>query len=222
MDIVGLGIKIVDQLVTEGLVEDIADLYTLRREELLELGGFAEKKADNLLESIRASKDQSLNRLLTALGIRGVGEAIAADLVRHYPDLDSLADANADELQTIEGVGPNIAAAIVDWFSRPANQEVLSKLRAAGVWPVSELEPEPEVGRPFEGLTFVVTGTLPSFTRTEIKAFINLRGGKVTGSVSRNTDFLVAGERAGSKLTKAQSLGVKVVSEQELLQMAAS
>jgi DNA ligase (NAD+) len=124
MDIVGLGIKIVEQLVAEGLIEDVADLYTLTRESLLDLEGFAEKKADNLLDSIATSKNQPLNRLLTALGVRGVGGAIAADLARVYPDLDALAGATVDDLQSIAGIGPNIAEAVVDWFARPANQRV--------------------------------------------------------------------------------------------------
>ena len=220
MDIVGMGIKIVQQLVAEGLVSDVADLYTLQKEALLSLEGFADKKANNLLEAIAASKDQSLNRLLTALGIRGVGESIAADLVRHYPSLDALSQASSEQLQSIEGIGPNIADAIVDWFSRPANQGVLSKLRVAGVWPENQEAAVDSGPGPLEGRTFVVTGTLVNFTRTEIKEFITTRGGKVTGSVSSNTDYLVAGEKAGSKLVKAQSLGVKVISEAELMRLA--
>ena len=130
MDIVGLGIKIVEQLIESGLVHDVADLYTLRREDLLGLEGFAEKKADNLLAAIDASRRQSLARLITALGIRGVGEVMAADLARYYPDLEALSRASLEDLQTIEGVGPNTAQAIVDWFERPANRQVIGKLRA--------------------------------------------------------------------------------------------
>ncbi len=223
MDIVGLGTKIVEQLVIEEIICDVADLYTLERDSLLELEGFADKKADNLLEAIAASKDQPLNRLLSALGIRGVGEAVAGDLARYYPDLDALSRATTEDLQSIEGVGPNIAEAIVDWFARPANQRVLSKLRGAGIWPW--VETLPDGGKPsqsLDGLTFVVTGTLINFTRTEIKEFIQSRGGKVTGSVSKKTDYLVAGEKAGSKLAKAQSLDVSVISEEELSGMVDS
>jgi DNA ligase (NAD+) len=216
MDIVGMGIKIVDQLVSEGLVRDVADLYTLERDSLLELDGFAEKKGDNLLAAIAASKEQSFSRFLTALGIRGVGEAIAADLTRYYADVDSLSQATMEELQTLDGIGPNIAEAIVDWFDRPANQQVLSKLKAAGVWPSTNLEVQSTTPLPLSGQTFVVTGTLVNFTRSEIKGFIQSNGGKVTGSVSGNTDYLVAGENAGSKLTKAQALGVRVITESEL------
>ncbi len=217
MDIVGLGTKIVEQLVVEGLISDVADLYTLDREALLELEGFADKKADNLLEAIAASKDQSLYRLLTALGIRGVGGSIAGDLTNRYADLDALAQAFVKDLQSIEGIGPNIAEAIVDWFARPANQAMLKKLQAVGVWPRVEDQSEGQnPSQSLAGLTFVVTGTLTNFTRTEISEFIQSHGGKVTGSISKKTDYLVAGENAGSKLAKAQSLGVPVISEEEL------
>jgi len=222
MDIVGMGIKIVEQLVSEGMIGDVADLYTLNRTSLLTLDGFADKKADNLLEAISASKVQPLSRLLTALGIRGVGEAIASDLTHYYPDLGALAKASLEELQTIEGIGPNIAEAIVDWFARPANQGLLVKLRAAGVWPEALGAVESLEEQPLNGLTFVVTGTLVNFTRTEIKEYIQSQGGKVAGSVSKNTNYLVAGEKAGSKLKKAQDLGVTVIDENELRQMAES
>jgi DNA ligase (NAD+) len=221
MDIVGLGIKIVEQLIAEGLVKDVADLFTLKKEQLLELEGFAEKKAENLLTSLEQAKGQSLSRLLNALGIRGVGEVMATDLTRHYPDLDALSKATAGELQEIEGVGPNIAEAIVDWFARPANQNLLKKLKAAGVWPVVQLSEIIE-GSPgsLAGLSFVVTGTLVGFTRDGIKEFIQSNGGKVVGSVSKNTDYLVLGENPGSKLDKAQELGVKIIGEEELRRLA--
>jgi DNA ligase (NAD+) len=223
MDIVGMGTKIVEQLVVEGLINDVADLYSLKRDSLLALDGFADKKADNLLSAIAASKEQSLNRLLTALGIRGVGVSIADDLTKYYPDLENLARATAEDLQSIEGIGPNIANTIVDWFSSPTNQYVLDKLRIAGVWPESEINSRNEqTSQRLDGLTFVVTGSLQNFTRAEIKAYIQSFGGKVTGSVSKKTDFLVAGEKAGSKLSKAQSLGVQVISEEELSAMVQS
>lgn len=219
MDIVGLGIKIVEQLVNEGLVKDVADLYTLKREDLLALEGFAEKKADNLLAAIEASKSRPLGRLINALGIRGVGAIMANDLARHYPDLDALGRATLEELQTIEGVGPNIAQAIVDWFSLPKNRQLIAKLKAAGVWPVSQPSPTPTGDRPLEGLTFVITGTLPSMTRNQARELIETHGGKVTNSVSKKTDYLVAGEKAGSKLAKAQQLGVPVIDEAALEKM---
>ncbi|MBC8507065.1 MAG: NAD-dependent DNA ligase LigA [Anaerolineales bacterium] len=220
MDIVGLGVRIVKQLVEQGLANDVADLYTLERSSLLGLEGFAEKKADNLLGAIAASKDQPLSRLLTALGVRGVGEVVASDLASHYGSLDALAAASVEDLESLEGIGPNIAQAIVDWFQRPANQGVLAKLRAAAVWPRMQVSVGgPESAQPLASLTFVVTGTLPGFTRPETKEFIQTHGGKVTGSVSKNTDYLVAGEKAGSKLSKAQELGVKVIGEAELREM---
>jgi DNA ligase (NAD+) len=222
MDIVGLGIKIVEQLVEEGLVSDIADLYTLEREKLLALEGFKEKKADNLLTAIAASKEQSLARLLTGLGIRGVGESVAADLTNHFSDLDALRAATQDDLENIEGIGPNIAAAIVDWFLLPFNQQLLGKLRDVGMWPLGQISTTTEEGdRPLDRLTFVITGTLPSMSRTEAKELIQSHGGKVTGSVSKKTDYLLAGEKAGSKLTKAEGLGVKIIDEDELKEMVA-
>lgn len=220
MDIVGLGIRIVEQLVVVGLVQDVADLYTLRREDLLNLEGFAEKKVDNILQSIDASRSRPLARVINALGIRGVGEVMANDLARHYSDLDQLSRATLDELQSIEGIGPNIAQAIVDWFARPANLQLLEKLRAAGVWPKGEMSRTEGQPRPFSGLTFVVTGTLPGFTRDEAKEFIQTRGGKVTDSVSKKTSYLVLGENPGSKQDKAQSLGVPILDEAGLRRLA--
>ncbi len=214
MDIVGLGIKIVEQLIQEKLVLDVADLFLLTREPLLTLEGFAEKKADNLLASIEASKAQPLGRLINALGIRGVGAVMANDLTRYYPNLDALTATTLEELQTIEGVGPNTALAIVDWFARPRNRELIAKLKAAGVWPVAETR---TVGaQPLAGLTFVITGTLPTMSREDATALIETHGGKVTGSVSKKTNYLLAGENAGSKLTKAQELNVPVLGEEQL------
>ncbi len=218
MDIVGMGIKIVEQLIRANLVQDVADLYTLKREDLLPLEGFAEKKADNLLAAIEASKTRPLARLINALGIRGVGEVMAAELAKHYPSLDALSAATQEELEAIEGIGPNIAAAIVDWFSRPRNREVLRKLKSAGVWPVEKTAPA-EARAPLKGLTFVITGTLPTMSRAEAKDFIQAHGGKVTSSVSRKTDYLLAGENPGSKLQKAQTLGIPVIDEARLREM---
>ncbi|MGB2964298.1 MAG: NAD-dependent DNA ligase LigA [Anaerolineales bacterium] len=220
MDIVGLGIKIVEQLTSEGLITSTGDLYDLQKEDLLELEGFAEKKADNLLAAIEQSKKLSLDRLITALGIRGVGEVVAATLTAHYSDLDMLSQASIDELEAIPGIGPNIAQAIIDWFNRISNQDLLQKLKENGVWPVvdrrSAVEPD---DLPFSGLSFVVTGKLQGFTREEIKEIIQTSGGRVTGSVSAKTDYLVAGEDPGSKLSKAQELGIKIISEEGLVEL---
>jgi DNA ligase (NAD+) len=217
MDINGLGIKIVEQLIAAGLVGDIADLYTLTKEQLLGLEGFAGKKADNLLDAIGQSKNQPLPRLLTGLGMRGVGEVSARDLAVHFPSLDRLAKADVSQLQLVEGIGPNIAAAIVDWFGRERNQAVVEKLKSAGVWPTtSGAAARSGEGGALSGLTFVVTGTLAGFSRDEVKEFIEANGGKVTDSVSKKTSYLVRGEAPGSKLQKAEELGVKVIGEEEL------
>jgi DNA ligase (NAD+) len=215
MDIVGLGIKIVEQLVEAGLVKDVADLYRLDKASLLKLEGFADKKAENLLAAINASRLQPLPRLIYALGIRGVGEVMANDLSRRYRDLDELSRATVDELQEMEGVGPNIAHAIVDWFARESNRRLLADLRSLGVWPAAE-KIEKSGPAPLEGLTFVVTGTLAGFSREGVKEYIQANGGKVSNSVSRKTDFLVVGENAGSKLEKARELGVRIISEEQL------
>lgn len=217
MDIVGLGIKIVEQLVENSLVKDVADLYALKTSQLLNLEGFAEKKAENIINAIQSSKSQSLARLINALGIRGVGEVLSNDLTKYYQDLSALAKASVEELQNIEGVGPNIAQAIVDWFANPKNLEILNKLKKNGVWPV-ELQRKPESGKalPLAGKTFVITGTLPSFSREQVKEYIESLGGKVTDSVSKKTDYLVLGENPGSKLAKAENLGVKIIDETAL------
>ncbi len=219
MDIVGLGIKIVEQLVEAGLVKDVADLYKLEKAALLKLEGFADRKADNLLAAIDASRRQPLARLILALGIRGVGEVMANDLSRRYADLDELSRATVDELMEMEGVGPNIARATVDWFARDSNRRLLAELKGLGVWPVA-LREEKTGPSPLEGLSFVVTGTLAGFSREEVKEYIQKRGGKVSDSVSRKTDFLVTGENAGSKLEKARELGVRIISEGQLREMA--
>jgi len=221
MDIVGLGIKIVEQLVQAGLVHDVADLYTLRQEDLLQLEGFAEKKADNILQAIDISKGRGLVRVITALGIRGVGEVGAAELAHHFQDLHELELAGIEDLKMIEGIGPNIAQAIVDWFSMPGNQAVLEKLRTAGVWP--QAEERPENGKDalkLAGLTFVVTGTLPGFSREGVREFIESYGGKVTDSISQKTSYLVLGREPGSKYEKAKVLGIPILDEIGLRRLA--
>jgi DNA ligase (NAD+) len=222
MDIVGMGIKIVEQLVQAGLIHDVADLYYLTKEDLMNLEGFADKKADNILAAIENSKKQPLSRLINALGIRGVGEVMAADLARNFYDLDELAHTSRDELEQIEGVGPNIAQAIVDWFQRPANQKVIDKLKEAGVWPQGEelnLVSVLDIQQNLSGLTFVITGTLPSMTRNQAKEYIQSRGGKVTTSISKKTNYLIVGTDPGSKYTKAQELGIPIIDESELLRI---
>lgn len=231
MDINGLGERIVEQLIEAGFVKDVADLYLLKREEILSAVTKKDRKtqkdppgkiAEKLTLAIAESRKQPLNRLLAALGIRGVGEVAAADLARHFVDLDAIAAATAEQLQSIEGFGPNTAAAIADWFARPANAALLIKLKAANVWPVSlpSTVHGPSSPGPLSGLTFVVTGTLPTLSRDGVKEFIEAHGGKVTDSVSKKTSYLVLGEAPGSKHEKAVALGVKVIGEEELRALA--
>jgi DNA ligase (NAD+) len=229
MDIEGLGYKIVEKLIEAGLVKDVADLYGLTRAGILEAVTKKDRKtdkeppgkiADNLISAIAESKRQPLPRLLTALGIRGVGEVVARDLARRFGSLEALAEASVEDLQRVEGIGPNIAAAVVDWFGRERNRRVLEKLKAAGVWPVGMQNAEGESQNgPLAGMTFVVTGTLAGFSREAAKEFIEAHGGKVSDSVSKNTSYLVLGENPGSKLQKAQALGVKVIGEVELREL---
>jgi len=216
MDIVGLGYHILQQLIEAGLVADVADLYQLNRADLLKLEGFAEKKTDNLLTAIQKSKSQPLERLITALGIRGVGEVAARDLAQSYSDLSALSKASLDEIQSLPGFGPNIAQSIVDWFSRPGNQMLISKLRSAGIWPVSMQKPVTSDELPLNGLTFVITGTLPTLSRDQASALILANGGKVSGSVSKNTSFLLLGSDPGSKYQKASQLGIPILTEADL------
>jgi DNA ligase (NAD+) len=212
MDITGLGIKIVEQLVNENLVNDLADIYQLTKAQLLTLEGFALKKADNLLVAIENSKIQPLNRLIFALGIRGVGEVMANELSRHYRYLDTLSRVTMENLQNIEGIGPNIAFAIVDWFSRETNLRLIEKLRKAGVWPIEISEPVMvTIPKKFSDMTFVITGSIEGFTRNEIKEFIQQNGGKVTDSISKNTTYLLVGDQPGTKFDKAKSLGIKII-----------
>jgi DNA ligase (NAD+) len=221
MDIVGLGIKIVEQLVNEDMIQDVADIYSLTKEDLLRLEGFADKKAENLLSSIEASKQQSLARLITALGIRGVGEVGAGDLARRFHDLEKLRTTTTEDLLLIEGIGPNIAQAIVDWFANPTNQKVLKKLAMFGVWPSGEESGHlDEIPKSFAGQTFVITGTLSGLTRQEAKELIESHGGKVTSSLSKKTSYLVLGTNPGSKLEKAQKLGIEILDEVKLHQLA--
>jgi len=220
MDVVGMGESTVIQLISEGVIKDAADLFSIEKKDLLKLEGFADKKADNLLASIQAAKTRSLTWVISALGIRGAGEVVSSLLARKYRDLDELMKAKTSDIDDIEGIGPGIAEAITDWFSQPANRNLLKKLKKAGVWPVSASPKAPSGPQPFAGMTFVVTGTLPTFSRKQAKDFIESFGGKVTDSVSAKTSYLVVGEDAGSKLEKAKKLGVKILSEQALKQLA--
>jgi len=222
MEIEGLGERTSTQLVDQGLVQAPVDLYTLTKEDLLVLDGFADKKAENLLASIAGSKSQPFGRLLAALGIHGVGPTVAETLTGAFATIEDLASADADTIAGVSGLGPIRAQSILDWFARPRHQEIVTKLHHAGLRLASDREAGPDaVGRPMEGLSFVITGTL-SRPRNDIKEWITSRGGRVTGSVSSKTDYLVAGDKAGSKLTRAQELGVAVLDEDGLADLARS
>lgn len=220
MDIEGLGSKVAEQLVEAGLVADVADLYGLEGERLLELEGFAETKVENLLAAIEASKDQPLGRLLAALGIRGIGGVVAGHLAATFGDLDRLSEASQADLEALDGIGPNLAEAVLEWFQRDRNQQLLDKLREADVWPTHEVGVEPSEPQSLLGLTFVLTGSLPTFTRSDVTQFIESRGGRVTGSVSGRTDYLVVGESPGSKLDEARERGVAELDEAGLRKLA--
>lgn len=218
MDIDNFGSQTAALLIEEGLIKDMADIYFLDGQELLELEGFQEKKVDNLLNGIEASKDQPATRVLTALGIRFVGGVVAGLLLDALGSIDRIASASMEDLENIEGIGPETAAAVIAWFQQPSSQTLLEKLRLAGLNFAVEEKAVQSVA--LEGLTFVITGTLPGMTRSEAKSFIESQGGKVTGSVSGKTSYLLAGEAAGSKLDKAYELGIKVIDEAELRRMA--
>jgi DNA ligase (NAD+) len=214
----GLGDKLVDQLVDGGLIRTLPELYKLGVAKLAALERFGEKSAANLVAGLEASKATTFARFLYALGIRQVGETTAKDLARHFGGIDRLMAASLEELLQVKDVGPIVAQSIRTFFDQPHNVEVVQQLRAAGIhWPEQEAALGPQ---PLAGKTLVLTGTLPTLSRDDAKALIEGAGGKVSGSVSKKTNYVVAGEEAGSKLDKARELGVPVLDEaglQELL-----
>lgn len=222
LDIEGLGDKLVEQLVDGGLVASLPDLYKLGIGHLAALERMAEKSAANLVAGLEASKQTTLARFLFGLGIRQVGEATARDLARHFGRLDRLMDASLDELQAVPDVGPIVAASLRDFFDRSLNREIVEQLRAAGLrWDEHE-GVQAEAPLPLAGQTFVLTGSLPTLARDEAKARIEALGGKVAGSVSKKTRWVVAGEAAGSKLDKARELGLEILDEAALLGLLAA
>ena len=223
MDIDNFGSQTGALLIEQGLARDMADIYFLNRDDLLALEGFKEKKVDNLLNGIEASKQQPADRLLTALGIRFVGSVVSALLIREFGGIDQLAAASQEQLEAVEGIGPQTAVSVTTWFANERNQALLAKFRKAGLqFAAAKPEPGAEASDTLAGLTFVITGMLPTLSRDEAKALIEAHGGKVTGSVSKNTDYLLAGEKAGSKLVKAESLNVPVLDEAALRELAGS
>jgi DNA ligase (NAD+) len=219
MDIEGLGDKLTEQLVDNAIVKTPADLYKLGLLAMANLERMAEKSAGNILTAIEKSKTTTLARFIFALGIRNVGEATAKDLARHFGNLDAVMTADVEGLQQVPDVGPVVAASIARFFAEPHNVEVIEQLRAAGVhWP--EGESVAMVNSPIAGKTFVLTGTLPTLTRDEARDMIEALGGKVAGSVSKKTDYVVAGAEAGSKLDKAQALGVTILDETQFRELS--
>jgi DNA ligase (NAD+) len=220
MDIEGLGDKLVDQLVEGGVIRTLADLYKLGVAKLAALERMADKSASNLVAALEKSKQATLPRFLYALGIRHVGETTAKDLARHFGRLDPILDASVEQLLEVPDVGPVVAQSIHTFFQQPHNREVVEQLRAAGVhWAEHDGSAASNAPQPLAGKTFVLTGTLPTWSRDEAKALIEAAGGKVSSSVSKKTDYVVAGPGAGSKLKEAEKLGVQVLSEDDWLKL---
>jgi DNA ligase (NAD+) len=218
MDIEGLGDKSVEQLVNVGLIQGLADIYKLELEQLVSLDRMAEKSSQNLLDAIEKSKLTSLPRFIYALGIRNVGESTAKDLAGFYGDLYEIMNQTEESLQLVPDIGPTVAKSISDFFRQTKSREVIESLISLGVhWPKYDIKKS--ASGIFATKTFVLTGTLPSMSREKAKSIIEMNGGKVVGSVSKKTDYVVAGSDAGSKLATAQELGVKIISQQELLKL---
>jgi DNA ligase (NAD+) len=216
MDIEGLGDKLVEQLVDAGIVQSLPGLYKLGVAKLAALDRMADKSAQNIVAALENSKTPTLARFLFSLGIRQVGETTAKDLARHFGTLDKLMSASVEQLLEVPDVGPIVAASIHTFFSQPHNREVVEQLLAAGVAPKESAGEADDRPRPLLGKTLVLTGTLPNLSRDEAQALIEEAGGKVSGSVSKKTSYVIAGEEAGSKLEKARTLGVPVLDEDGL------
>lgn len=217
MEIEGLGEETVDLLLTEGLIRNAADLYVLEKEQLLTLEGFKEKKAQNLLDGIEASKTQPLSRFLFGLGIRHVGEEIARILIAHFKNLDRLAEATEDEIQEVQGIGPQIAKSVLAYFGDSKNKKLIRLFEERGLKPKKEAPVNAE--GPLTGKIFVITGELEGMPRSEAQKKIIALGGKVTGSVSKKTSFVVVGENPGSKFDDAQKLGIEILNKEQFLKM---
>ncbi|KPP95168.1 MAG: NAD-dependent aldehyde dehydrogenase [Bacteroidetes bacterium HLUCCA01] len=217
MDIDGMGEAVIDQLVGANLIHNYADLYKLTVEDLLPLDRMAQKSARNLIHAIQQSKNKPFDRLLFGLGIRFVGSTVARDLADAYSTIDALMQASEDQIADVHGIGVKIAASVRDFMDRPENQRIIEQLRDYGL--KLHHEKQEVHSNSLEGCTFVITGTLPSLSRKEAAELIQAHAGSVTGSVSKNTTYVLAGESAGSKLDKAQKLGIKVVSEEDLKSM---
>ena len=218
MDIDGVGDKLVDQLVEKGLIADAADQYSLTAGQLSELDRMAAKSADNVLKALEKSKTTTLARFIYALGIRDVGEATAHNLAQYFADLEALMKADEETLQEVQDIGPIVAHHIVSFFKQKHNKDVIKKLLKAGVhWP--KVASAASKDSKISGKTMVITGTLVSMKRDELKSRLQELGAKVTGSVSKNTDYVIVGADPGSKYDKAQKLGIEILDEQAVLKL---
>jgi DNA ligase (NAD+) len=216
MDIDGLGEENVRRFLSEGLISDAAELYSLSAEQLSQLEGFGEVSANNLIESLEASKEQPFERVLYGLGVPGVGYVNARNLARNLRSMDELMKAGEDRLVEVEGIGPIMARTIVETLAEDRTRELIKRFRKYGL-KMEEEGPAAPVEGPLAGKTLVLTGTLPNLTREDATQRIETAGGKVTGSVSKKTDYVVAGADPGSKLTKAEEIGTEVLDEDGLL-----
>jgi DNA ligase (NAD+) len=217
MDINHLGYQTGIALWERGWVRDPADIYALTAEQLAQLPGFKEKSIQNLLGAIEGSKDRPLWRLLVSLNIRRVGSHVAQLLAKHFRSIDALAAATVEDMQGIGGVGPEIAGGVVAWFQEAENKTLIEKLRRAGLRMKDDVEEVPAGPQPLAGMTVVITGTLPTLSREEATSAAEAAGARVTGSVSKKTAFVLAGESPGTKLVKAQEHGVQIIDEAEFL-----
>jgi DNA ligase (NAD+) len=222
LDIEGLGDKLIEQLLDQGLIEHVDDLFSLTQESVAALPRMGEKSAENLLKALSESQNTTLQRFIYALGIREVGEATAKALAENFGDLDSLMQADDEQLQAVDDVGPIVAKHVVAFFQEPHNQRVIRSLLEKGIhWPAPERVQVPVEGG-LDGDIYVLTGTFDGMTRTEAKAALEQLGAKVTGSVSKKTTAVFAGDAPGSKVTKAEKLGVPVRDEAQLLALLAT
>ena len=217
MDIEGLGEAVVDQLVSENLIHTFADLYHLKAGQLIPLERMGKKSAENLIRAIESSKKQPLERVLFALGIRFVGKTVARDLAEHFRSVDAVMNADTEAFTSVDSIGPKIAESVTAFFSHQKNRELIEKLRETGMQ--FKAEEKEQLSSALEGKKFVLTGTLPSMTRSEAKKLIEKHGGKTSSSVSKNTDYLLAGESPGSKYDKAERLGVPILSEEDFREL---
>ncbi|HET9186052.1 MAG TPA: helix-hairpin-helix domain-containing protein, partial [Solirubrobacterales bacterium] len=221
MDIDGFGEKQASRFLGEGLIEDVADIYDLREEQLVALERFGETSARNLLAAIEGSRERPFKRVLYALGLPGVGSVTAEALARHFGSIDELHEADPEAIEEVEGVGPVMAVQIAESLADEATWELVEKLRQKGLRLEADASERRATGGPLEGKTVVLTGTLPELTREEAEALVRGAGGKVTSSVSKKTDYVVAGESPGSKLAKAEALGTQILDEAGLRELLA-